>query len=226
MTIFDIGPTLWMKGASAAEEQLQQQQSAFYSTLTDLFQQQFAQSKSTLDFLQTSLEPLIQNPQGYDAATLNSMRTSASDTIATQYQNAAKTMQNRSFVLGGRQVPSGVQQAQQEGLTASQAATESNAQNQITQANANLKQTNFWNAISALSGVGGMQSSSASSLMGGANNAFNGAFNAAHTINQENSSWGSIFGGLAGGVLKGLGSASSFLNTSGNPILNGIGGVL
>lgn len=218
--IYNIGPSFWMK-ASQQEEDLQAQQSAFYSQLTQLFQQQFASQQKTLGFLQSNLEPLIKNPQGFSPEALTSMRTQASDTIATQFNNAQQNMQNRQFVLGGRQTPNGVMAKQNLVLNEGHAAAESGAQNDITLKNEALKQTNFWNAVSALSGVGGMQNPSY--LLSGANQAFGGAFGAANTIAQQNNTLGNIMGGLAGGVLSGLGSASSFLNQSGNGFLNFLG---
>lgn len=220
--LISVGPIFSMK-ASQQEKDLQAEQAKLYETLTGLFQQQFATQKGTLDFLMSNLKPLIENPQGYSPDTLTAMRTSASDTIAGQYQAATKAMQNRSFVLGGRQLPSGVQQAQQEQLNASQAATESQAQNAITRANESLKLSNFWNAISALSGVGGMQNPAY--LLSGANQAGQSAFQSSYLMSQQNNTLGNILGGgLGGALLGGLSTMGSGMPGLFGKFLSGMGG--
>jgi hypothetical protein len=193
------GP-IFVGKASEQEKALADKQAAFYDTTTRLFQQQFANQQQTLNFLQGYLEPLIKNPTGYSPEAMTAMRTSASDTISQQYKNAEQNFQNRSFVLGARQLPSGALLKGEEAIQQAHAADEANAQNQITLSNEQLKQTNFWNAISALSGVGGMQNPSY--LLSGANQAGANAWQSTSVAYAPSNFWGNLAGAALGGGLN------------------------
>ena len=104
----------------------------FQQTLQNAFNTQFGQNQAITKYLTDTLMPQITNPQGYDAATLAAMRTNATDTIATQYQNAQKSLNNRQFINGSESLPSGVNEMQQGALASGQASDTSTAQNNIT----------------------------------------------------------------------------------------------
>jgi hypothetical protein len=142
---------------------------AFQDTLTKSFQTQFGQNQELYKFLSGALQNQITNPQGYGDSALAAMRTGATDTVATQYQNAQKALQNKQFVNGGESLPSGVNAMQTGALAQGQASDTATAQNNITQADANLKQQNYWNAISGLNGVN--QGNNAAVTAGNANGA-------------------------------------------------------
>lgn len=142
---------------------------AFQSTLQNAFQTQFGQNQALYNFLSGKLQSNINNPQGYGDQALTAMRTNATDTIASQYQNAQKALQNRQFVAGGESLPSGVNAMQTGALALGQASDTARAQNDITTADANLKNQNYWNSVMALNGVN--QGNSANATAGEANGA-------------------------------------------------------
>jgi hypothetical protein len=139
--------------AKAAENQSMQ----FQSQLMATFNKQFAAQSDILNFLKGTLEPQITNPQGYGADALAAMRTSATENISGQYDNAQKSLQNQQFALGGRDLPSGVAEMQMGALKQGQASDTSAAQNNITLNDANLKNSNYWNSVNALNGVAAEQ---------------------------------------------------------------------
>jgi len=142
---------------------------AFQDTLTKAFQTQFGQNQQIYKFLTDTLMPQITNPQGYGADELATMRTGATDTIAQQYQDAQKALQNEQFINGSENLPSGVNSMQTGALKLGQARDTSTAQNNITLQDANLKRQNYWDAVSALNGVS--QGNNALTTAGAANGA-------------------------------------------------------
>jgi hypothetical protein len=147
------GPVALCKGDSTAQA-AEQQQATFNQQLMNIFTQQFGQQSGVLNFLQNTLQPQIQaGGQGYTPAQLAAQRTSASDTNAQQFQNAQQALNEQTAQHGGLDMPSGVNAALQQNLDVAGAQQEANSQNQITQANANLQQQNYWNSLNALNGV-------------------------------------------------------------------------
>lgn len=140
------------KGDDTAK-QAEQQQLNFNNQLMNIFNQQYAMQSAVLNFLKNRLQPMIENPQGYSDQTLAAMRTSATDTLSGEYQNAQKTLQNNlNQRNGGSDLPSGSEDQLQATLLQNEATDKANAQNTITLNNENLKQSNLWNAFNILSG--------------------------------------------------------------------------
>lgn len=198
------GPLAECKGDSVAKQQ-EQNQLNFNNQLMSIFQQQYGKQAAVLDFLKGKLQPMIENPTGYDPATLAAMRTSATDNLSTSYNNASKALQGRQFITG-RDLPSGVQAQQSAQLATAEASDKANAQNTITMNDANLKNTNYWNAMNVLSG----NVASQFNPLGYANSATSGAnavanLSQAVTASQQSGLLGTL-GGIAGGV---LGSATT-----------------
>jgi hypothetical protein len=135
--------------AKAAEGQSMQ----FQSQLMNVFQQQYGSQTGILNYLKQTMTNAMNNPQGFDAGTLAAMKTNAVDTATTQYTNAQKQLNNQQFAFGGENLPSGVNAMQQGALAQAQAGNVSNAMQNIDLQNANLKNQNYWNAASALSGT-------------------------------------------------------------------------
>lgn len=145
------GPWDRCKGDSTAQA-AEQQQSQFNSQLMSIFQQQFGQQSQILNYLKGKLEPMIDNPTGYSPEALATMRTSATDTLSDQYQNAQKALQGQEFTNGSRDLPSGTNDQLNEALLNAEAKDKANAQDTITLNDENLKQSNYWNAMNVLSG--------------------------------------------------------------------------
>ncbi len=172
---------------------------SFMNTLQNAFSSQFATQQNTLNFLNTKLTNMVNNPQGYSAPALAAMRTSATDQVAQQFQSAKRANQNTEFNRGAENMPSGVNAQINAGLDTEAAQTEAGAQNQITQANANLQQQNFWNATNALNGV-----ASQYNPLGYAGDA-NGAGSTLSSLSgaetsAEGGGLGMVLGGVAGGI--------------------------
>jgi hypothetical protein len=136
----------------------EQQQLDFNKQLMQVFQQQYGKQAAQLDYLNSILKPIIADGgRGLSPEALTSMRTSASDSIAREGQNAkAAVAATEAARGGGTGLPSGVEAQLDEGVALNEANQQSSAQNQITQYNENVRQANFWNAINGLSGNAAM----------------------------------------------------------------------
>jgi hypothetical protein len=204
------------KAQAAAQTQLAQQQAAFYKELQGVFGKQFAGQTQILNFLQDTLKPLIEHPTGYSATEEAALRTQASETTTGQFESAARNLQERSFILGGRELPSGALLAGLGGLEGMRATTEAGGQREISLQNEALKRQNYWNAVSALGGVAGMQnplgySQSATGAGGAAVAGGQSAYNQWQAYNAT--TWSTFLGDMAkkalGGVVGGAVGALS-----------------
>lgn len=150
------GPVELCKGddtLKAGEEQQMQ----FDQQLQQIFAAQYGQQQAQINYLNSILKPMAANPQGASQADLTAMRTSASDTIAQGTANAKQALNATEAARGGGTgLPSGVQAQLDAGVNVAGMQQESQAQNQITEYNENLRQQNFWNAINGLSGNAAM----------------------------------------------------------------------
>lgn len=144
------GPVALCKGDDTAKQQ-EQQQLQFNTQLMDIFGKQFANQTQTLNYLKGKLQPMIDKPTGYSPEDLAAMRTGATDNLSSEYQNARKTLQNTQAIRSG-DLPSGVNSQLTAGLLSSEASDKAGAQSEITQKDADLKESNYWGAINALNG--------------------------------------------------------------------------
>lgn len=204
-----FGPIEYLK-ASSAEDTISSEQASFYQTLTSSYAQQFAGQSAILSALTSEFTPILQagpNQFGFSPQETANLRTSASDTNATQFKNAEVALNNQNAQAGGGNtlLPSGTNAQLQAGLDTAAATNETNTQNQITAAGYNQGRQNFSQAVSALSGTA--QIYNPQSYATSANSAGTSAFNSAYTIQQQNTGWeaslGGILGGAAGAVLGG-----------------------
>lgn len=213
------GPSQATKDQQQVTLEASKNQLQFQSQLMSLFQQQFANQKGVLDFLQGTLKPEIvraQAGEGFSPQALAAMRTTATDTTASEFQNAQAALNQVLKTSGSSNVPSGVTVgANQEFLTA-EARTQAGGQNQITLANAGQAQNNFWNAINALNGVSAQinplgYGSEASGAGGTVANLSSSQSSLQNAITSANSSsfFGQLGGAFAGALGKGLGGALS-----------------
>jgi hypothetical protein len=202
------GEVALCKGDDAAK-QAEAQQAAFNSQLMSIFQTQFSKNSQILDYLTTTLKPMIDNPQGYSPEALATLRTQAKESAANATANAQQAYQTQAYAHGGRDLPSGVDAQVEGSISSAGAQQEAGAQQNITLANENLKQANFWNAISSLSG-----NAAQFNPLGYANAATSGG-NTVANLSQANTS--SQQSGLLSGLLGGAFGAGSAL--LGNPAL-------
>lgn len=206
-------------GASSATKQQQnlnlqetQQTMQFQQQLMSLFQQQFANQKSQLDFLKGVMQPVIKDAEagkGFSDSELAAMRTGATDTLSGQFQNAQQALNQTLKTSGDANVPSGVTAGADLALINSEAQAKANAQNNITVANAQQARSNLFNAANVLNGVAAESSPNAlesgaiegGSTVAGLSGAQSGLQNAITNANSN-----SFFGRLMNGFGSSLGN--------------------
>jgi hypothetical protein len=198
------------------EVALQQSQAAFTNTLDSSFKSTFANQQTILGMLSTNLQKMIVNPQGFTPAEMTALRTGATDTTATQTENAQKSAAAYGASHGGADLGSGVQSMIQGDIATGGAQQLSQEQNQITVANAQQQQQNYWNAIQGLTQVGNAYNPTG--YADSATRSANAVTNASNAItSEEQAGWQDAFGVVSG--VAGLVSAAA-----GIPGLGGGGG--
>jgi hypothetical protein len=204
-------PIYKMGGGSPDQTQvaLENEELSFDTTLQGIFSNQYSNQAAQLKFLQGQLEPEITNPQGFTPAQLASQRTGATDTNAAQYQQAQEALNNEEVDASGGSKLTGVAGANVESnaqLLNAEAQTQAAAQENITQNNAVLQQSNYWSAINALNGVAAQENplgyASASSQASSASSA------ASSANSQHISATSSPLMGALGGAFGGAGTAA------------------
>jgi hypothetical protein len=194
------GPIEFCKGDSELKDQ-ETSQANFTKSLQAAFSTQFQQQGALLSFLNPKLESMITNPTGLDPATKAAMTTSAIDQSATDYTNAVKGYQASTAGRGGpTALPSGVDAQVKGQIAAGQAGEESSALNSIQQQDAQLKNTNQWNAIRSLSGDAELENPN--SYAGSANQGSGvvGTLGAEYNQTQQNSFWNKLGDSFATGL--------------------------
>jgi hypothetical protein len=208
------GPIALCKGDStaSAEEQSQEQ---FSQTLQNAFNTNNANQQNQLNFLNNKMQSAINNPQGYNAQTLASMRAQANDQVAAQDQNVKRSVNNAEMTRGGASaLPSGVNSQINASIASQAAQAGNNAQQNITEQNANLENSNYWNAVKGEEGVAGMENPEGmASEDNGAANSISGLSQA--VTQSQGPTFGSILGGIAG---AGLGAFGSIEQGKGPPL--------
>jgi hypothetical protein len=203
-----VGPLAYFKGDKTVKA-AETSQNSFDSSLQNIFQSQYATQKQNLDYLTSKMKPQIDaGGTGYTPQQLTSMRTGATDTNSAQFQNARAALQNSISQRSGGSKLTGVSGASTEAdaaLLNSAAQTEAGSQEQITAQNANLQQSNYWNAINTLNGVAAQNNplgyaSSATTGTGAVANA-----SQAYTSSNQSQLLGAL-GGIVGGAASGWAS--------------------
>jgi hypothetical protein len=192
--------------ADPTEKGIEQSQAAMTSTLQDAFKSTFANNQQILGTLSATLEKAIADPQGFTPAEMTALRTNATDTVAGQTADAERSVAAYGATHGGANLGSGVQ-AQISGEVVSGGSRQlSSEQNQITVADAQQKQQNYWNAISGLTNVGAAYNPTG--YAGAETNAANSTTSAAaQTLAERQSGWQDAFGVVSG--IAGLGMAAA-----------------
>lgn len=191
------GPIALCKGDNTASAEEQSQEN-FSQTLQNAFNTNNAAQQNQLSFLNNKMQSAINNPQGYSAQTLASMRAQANDSVSAEDQNVQRSVNNSEATRGGSAaLPSGVN-AQIGAAVASQAAQAgSRAQQGITEENANLENSNYWNAVKGEEGVAGMENPEG--MAGEDNQAASTVGSLSNAVTQSDGpSVGSILGGVIG----------------------------
>ena len=136
-------------------------------------------------------------------------KTGAIQQTATDYTNASKAVNGQMAARGGSTLPSGVEAQIEGGLAQGAANEESSNLNQITLANEQQKQANYWKAVGGLSDVANSYNPNgfASSANGGAGTV--AGLSQANTAAQQAGLWNTFVGGFGKGLGQGLGTAAA-----------------
>lgn len=180
------------------------QQLDFNKTLQGIFTKQFGAQKEVLDYLKGKMTGTIENPQGYSPEAIASMRTAATEGTARSYAQAQQATHEAEAARGGSALPSGVNAQIDAQNAQSAAAVNTQSQEQITQANENLKQSNYWNAVNVLGGTAAQfNPQSYAGEANGGSGALAGLGNAYNT-SKQGGFWNTLSTGIASGLAKGL----------------------
>ena len=207
-----FGPVAFAKGASAQQTDLANSQQQFYNTMTNDYNQQFANQNAILGTLQKSLNPIIAggpNQFGFSEGQTNSLNSSAIQNTGQQYANAAKAANENMAAAGGGNsyLPSGVQAQQKSQLASTAANQASNQLLGIQQAGWNQGYNTYESAIGQLGSVASQYNPTGYS--GAATGAGTAAGNSWNQIQQENQA-ANPFNAILGAA---GGAASSYLGT-------------
>jgi hypothetical protein len=223
------GPWEYCK-ESAAQKAAQAQQTAFTAQLQQIYLTQFAEDQAILQQITPQLESIATSPQGFGATEYAALQAGIVNTTGQQYANAAKQAATQFAVANEAGLPSGVQQqvqGQLAGAAAGQVASQSSA---LAIANEQMKQQQQQYALSTLGGLYGQTGSMAGQTAGQTLTGIGGEFGQATQVYNQGSLWQNILSGVAssaaGNTMNYLSSSGSFLNQSGNPVLNAAGQIL
>jgi hypothetical protein len=201
-------------GGDQTDQAAEQQQATFDTGLMSMYQAQYATQQSQLSYLQNKMQPIINaGGTGYSSQQLASMRTGATDANAQQLQNAQGAMNNSIEQNSGGSKLAGVAGSTVEANAAllnASAQQQAGSQEAITTQNANLQQSNYWNAINALNGVAAQENplGYASAATSGSN-AVAGLSQANTAAEAEGNAWMGMVGSIAGGAGAALSGGAS-----------------
>ena len=223
-----------MCGPSSAEKSVQAQSQSFSNLLQAHYGTLFGQQQGVLNAINRSISPILAagpNQRGFSAEESAALNTQAINSAGAANRNARQAAANFAAGEGGggtSGLTSGIQRQINASIASGSANELANAQNQITQADFNQGNANFWRAQGGANALaaGYNPNSAASDTIGEQGQ----AFSQAHTINQENNQkWQTIAGavtGLAGGFLTGglsnLGAGESFGEGAGDFFKGGL----
>jgi hypothetical protein len=187
-------------GASSGETSAANEQSQLAQSLNSAFQTTFGENQEILGGLTSALTPIVAagpGQQGFTPSELSSLDTSAMDTTAAAYKNAATAAAERGASANGVALPSGAQEQVQAGIGETAAQQESSELANINEENYSTGRQNFFNAENALGGVASEESPT--SYASEAENATSGEFGEQQQLQKQNSAWeGDLLGTLTG----------------------------
>lgn len=207
------GPVAQCGGAPAGQQQLADSQSAYYNTLTQEAQTEFAQAQTLTSDLTSEFAPIFAkgpNQQGFNQEELNNLNAEAATATGQSYANVSQALNLKEAGEGGGNefVPQGANKQLQEEVATSAASQTAGEESQILQSS---YQQGYNEWLASAQGLG-----EAAQVMGagtGAASAANQGGSAASStwsaIAAENSSWMNLVGGALGATGTAL-SGSNF----------------
>ena len=190
-------------GATQAQQDLQEEQSAYYKEATAEAEATYAEDQELLQSVKSIYDPILAkgpNQEGYSSEELANLNAQAVEGTAKNYASAAKAVNEKMAAEGGGDIalPSGAQLQLQQEVANSAAATESGEESQILQADYQQGYNEFVNAGNMEMAVSGQYNPTAYS--GATTSAGSAASQTANEIAQENNSWINAAIGAAGSI--------------------------
>jgi len=199
-----------MSGPSAAQQQLSEEQNAFYQQATQEAATTFSEQQGLLKQMEAVYDPILAkgpNQEGFSTEEENNLNAQAVEGTATNYAAGARAVGEHEAAQGGGSTaaPTGAANELQEEVASRAASQESGEESQITQANYAQGYAEFQGATNALAMASGELNPVG--YEGAATSAGSAAETTMNQINQEENSWeapvlgavGAIGAGLAGG---------------------------
>ena len=130
------GPVALACGAPSGQQQLANEQAAYYQTLTSNAQAEFGDSSQIFNELSAAFSPIFKagpNQEGYSAGELNALNSEASAGVGQAYNSAEQATNERLASEGGGTslLPSGVTTKASESLASAGASQLAGEQSQI-----------------------------------------------------------------------------------------------
>jgi hypothetical protein len=199
---------------SQTDEALQKAQATMTNNLNADYATTFAEQQGVLNQQVSRLQAIAANPMGYTPAQLHTATTSINENTANAAKAAIGSAAAFAAAHGGADVGGGPA-AQVAGQVATGAA-QSKAQqlSALSTANEQMKQSNFWNAISGLNSAGSELGGAGGTAIGGAGRAADSAVGAGSgALAAQQAGWqdiGSVLSGVGGLVGSAVGLGGLF----------------
>jgi hypothetical protein len=200
---------------ASTDEALQKSQAAMNNTLNADYSTTFAEQQSVLGQQRARMDAIAANPMGYTPVQLHTATTSINDNTARAAKQALGAAAAFAAAHGGAADISGGGAAQMAGQIGSEAAQSKAGQlAALSQQSEELKQKNFWNAISGLNSVGSELGGAGGTAIGGAGNAASTSIGAGSgALAAKQAGWQNLSGIISG--IGGLATAASGFNFGG-----------
>ncbi len=189
-----------MCGATQAQTNLQDAQTAFYTQATQMAQQQYGEQQSIYLPMKAQFDSIFQkgpNQQGFSASELGNLNSQAVEGTATNYAGAAKAVNDQLASQGGGSdpLPSGAQAEMKQEVANTAAASESQQESTIKSADYTQGYNEWAAAANGLSGIA--TGTNPVGYMNAATNAGSAASTTANNIaTQANSGWNAAIGAV------------------------------
>lgn len=192
-----------MCGPDAAQENLENEQMQFYSTLQQRDQVTFGEQQDILKQMQDVYQPILArgpNAPGFSQAQRDDLNATSDTGLATSFAQATKALHETQAAEGGGNdyLPSGVSTGEDASLIAAAAAQRASQRSQIKQADYTQGYDEFKQATGALDTAAGLEDPNGGASV--ATSAGTAAEATAKDIAAQNTSWMAPVFGAVGGV--------------------------
>jgi len=201
---------------AATDEALQASQAAFNNTMVAQAGATFAEQQGVLGRETARLNAIMANPMGYTPTQLHNAVTGINENTAAAAKNAIGKAAAFSAAHGGADIGGGTIGAVAGDIASQAAQAKSSQLASLSQQDQELKQQNFWKAMSGLGAVSSEYGGANSTQIGGANSAANSAVGAGKgALDAKQAGWanfGGILSGIGGLASAGTGAYSDIVN--------------